>query len=482
MASEEKCNSAGGGGYLCKFVDESQPDDLFKCRVCALILRDPHITKCCGENACHLCIVKAAENGGPCPIPGCRSKSVKINLNRDLRSIILASGVYCQSKEAGCEWVGKLDELTKHLKECPFVEDKCPHNCGILIQRRNIKEHTNFCGNLSVECDKCGEFYKRHYHSLHVKGCPFTIVECPFEIVGCKYEGQNKDLQRHFKESISKHSTLVATQSQEVQAQIQETKVIIEQQRREKLDCYGTEADKVKRGLVAAQSRISTLQKKLEEAKQRHKELKQRHDQKKLELQSQKDISVQLQFEAYLEHLIKESRVKCYGPALPRFRPSEVISRPLNSPKTTDESVPPVMFMIPNFNTERKNDARIYLPPFYTHQGGYKLSMIVCCNGDDDAKDKYLTVYMSLLKSRYDTFLHWPLNCTINFRIVAAKVFNCKMRLNSQARILDDCRFSSYARSSTLVSDTQYIYSLELGLFKNLPDDCLCIQVYSVAF
>ena len=80
----------------------------------------------------------------------------------------------------------------------------------------------------------------------------------------------------------------------------------------------------------------------------------------------------------------------CYGPALPRFRPSEIVSRPHHSPKTIDESVPPVMFMIPNFDTKRKNDARIYLPPFYTHQGGYKLSMIVCCNGDGDEKDEYL--------------------------------------------------------------------------------------------
>ena len=305
MASKEKCNSAGGGGYLCKFVDESQLDDLFKCKVCALILRDPHITKCCGENACHLCIVKTAENGGPCPIPGCRSKRVKINLNRDLRSVILESGVYCQSKEAGCEWVGKLDELTKHLKECPFVEEECPHNCGIHIQRQSIKEHENVCENFPVECNKCREFYKRHCHSVHVKACPFTVIKCPFEIVGCKHELQNKDLQRHFNESISEHSMLVATQSQEVLAQIREIKVIIDQQRREKLDCYITEADKVKGELVAAQSRIYALQKKFEQAKQRHKELMRRNNWNKnlIELHS-----------------------------IPRFRPSEIVSRPRYSP------------------------------------------------------------------------------------------------------------------------------------------------------
>ena len=475
MASKEKCNSARGGGYLCKFIDESQQNDLFKCRVCALILRDPHITKCCGQNACHLCIVKAAENGGPCPIPGCRSKSVKINLNRDLRSIILESGVYCQSKEVGCEWVGKLDELTKHLKECPFVEEKCPHNCGILIQRQNIKEHTNFCGNLPIECDKCGEFYKQQCHSLHVKACPFTIIECPFEIVGCKYEGQNKDLQRHFDESISEHSTLVAMQSQKVLAQIQETKVIIEQQRREKLDCYVIEADKVKGELIAAQSRISTLQKKLEEAKQQHKELKQRHEQKKLELQSQKDTSLQLQLKADLEHLVRESRVKCYGPALPRLHPSEIVSRPLNSSETTDESVPPVMFMIPNFNTERRNDARIYLPPFYTHREGYKLSMTVCCNGDVFAKAEYLTVYVSTLKGLYDASLGWPLNCTVRLRI---RDLDFEVTVNSHARVLDDCDFST-----TLgISRNSHYRLVRLSQFKNLPDDCLCIEVRSVSF
>jgi hypothetical protein len=164
-ASEQKCNSAGGGGYLCKFVDESQLDDLFRCRVCTLVLRDPHITKCCGENACHLCIVMAVENGGPCPIPGYRSKSVKINLNRDLRSIILESVVYCQSKEAGCEWVGKLDELPKHLKdECLFVEEECQYLCGMQMQRQAIGDHKKICERLPVECNRCGLMYERCHH------------------------------------------------------------------------------------------------------------------------------------------------------------------------------------------------------------------------------------------------------------------------------------------------------------------------------
>jgi hypothetical protein len=102
--------------------------------------------------------------------------------------------------------------------------------------------------------------------------------------------------------------------------------------------------------------------------------------------------------------------------------------------------------------------------------------MIVCCNGNGDAKDKYLTVFVSTLKGLYDTSLAWPLNYTITFRIATAGEL-LKLRVNSQ-RILDDCGFSSYARGITLVNDIQ---SLELGLL-NLPDGCLCIQVCGVAF
>ena len=116
-----------------------------------------------------------------------------------------------------------------------------------------------------------------------------------------------------------------------------------------------------------------------------------------------------------MKSLVSVSKVKCYGPALPKLEFHDIVSRSAHSLMTTGENVPPVTFMIHNFDTERKNDAQIYLRPFYTHRGGYKLCMIVCCNGDHDAKDKWLSVYVSVLKGRYDTYLHWPLNCTVHF-------------------------------------------------------------------
>ena len=322
MAIKEKCNSAGG--YLCKLVDESQPDDLFKCRVCALVLRDPHITKCCGQNACHLCIVKAAENGGPCPIPGCRSKSVKINLNRDLRSIILESGVYCQLKEAGCEWMGKLDELTKHLEECPFVEVECQYHCGMRMQHQAVEDHKKFCKRLPIKCHQCGEMYERCRRSDHMKICPCTKIECPFNIVGCKSRMANKDMKTYFDDSLSRHYTMVAKHSQSVQAQLREANLKMQ----EKLASDSAEIDLLNTEILEAKETLSKLQQTLKEAKTKHMELQRIHHQ--LKDQIQVVVLTMYALNADLAALTFESKVRCYGPALPSIKPADTVSRPID--------------------------------------------------------------------------------------------------------------------------------------------------------
>ena len=101
--------------------------------------------------------------------------------------------------------------------------------------------------------------------------------------------------------------------------------------------------------------------------------------------------------------------------------------------------------------------------------------MIVCCNGNGHAKDTFLTVYMSTLKGLYDASLGWPLNCTFRLRIVDV---DFEVTVNSHARVLDDCDFST-----TLgISRNSHYRLVRLNQFKNLPDDCLCIEVCNVSF
>ena len=230
MASQTR-NTKDGAGYTCDFVE--QPPNLFVCEICKLVLRYPQITRCCGKNACRPCIANEADNRAPCPILGCQNKCVQIAFNKDLHQEIFENRVYCTSKVNGCEWVGILEDLEKHLQECPFLEEECQNSCGMKFQRRMVKEHEAVCERFSVKCKQCGNLYERRDQLSHLDICSFTKVKCPFSIVGCTTEVLNKDLQQHFEESLSEHYALVAKQSWDVHAEIGEKRELAQSKRRE---------------------------------------------------------------------------------------------------------------------------------------------------------------------------------------------------------------------------------------------------------
>ena len=410
-------NSSKHDHQVLNFVEELP--ELFKCGVCRLVLQDPYITECCGKNACHSCITKVAEDGGACPIPGCGCQNVKINFNRGLRSDILESSVYCQSKEAGCEWVGKLDELTKHLeKECLFVEEECQYHCGEQIQRQAIEHHNKFCKRLPIKCLQCGEIYERCYYANHVKACPFTKVECPFHLVGCKSKVANKDLQQHFNESLSEHYIMVVKQNQSVQAQLRSANLTTHEQK-EKLEQSNTAIAQFNMEIVEAKGMFSDFKHTLEEAEREYVELQKVHDHLKgqIETVTQHRVATSHMFEKDLATLTFESKLRCYGPALLSIDPADIVSRPVDTQPTTNEYTPRISFTISNFEMERKNDAVLCMPPFYSHNGGYKMCLVVYCNGYGDVQGNCLTVLISLLKGKYDDYLEWPLNCTVTINV-----------------------------------------------------------------
>ena len=452
MAAASKKNEAPVTVF--KFVEELP--DLFKCGVCRLVLRDPHITECCGKNACHSCIARVAEHGGPCPIPGCGCQQVKINFNRGLRSDILESRVYCQLKEAGCEWVGKLDELRRHLKEkCPFVEEECQYRCGVKIQRKAVEDHKKVCKRLPVECHQCGETCERCHQADHVKVCPFTKIECPFHIVGCKSEVAIKDLQQHFNDSLSEHYAMVVEQSQSVQSQLREACSLLAHDQKEKLELGKAQIELLNTEISNVLGMVSDVKRTLEEAEKVFFELLKVHNQLKgqLETHSQHRVITSHELKKGLATLTFESKVRCYGPALPSISPAEIVSRPVDSRPTTTEYIPGLSFTIQNFERERKNDAIVCLPPFYSHNGGYKMCLVVYCNGYREARGSHLTILVNVLKGKYDHLLDWPLTCSVMIEI--KKIYGpgtnmqCSIEVMSQNRVYEDNCFSFQYSSGT---------------------------------
>ena len=65
-------------------------------------------------------------------------------------------------------------------------------------------------------------------------------------------------------------------------------------------------------------------------------------------------------------------------------------------------------FTMPEFSKRKKSNNTFYSPPFYTHQGGYKLCLKVHANGITTSKSTHISVHVQLMAGDNDDRLHWP--------------------------------------------------------------------------
>ena len=69
------------------------------------------------------------------------------------------------------QWADALENLDRHLLDCPFLELECQNSCGMIIQRRMIEKHEAVCERYPVKCDQCGHLYERRDKSDHIDAC-----------------------------------------------------------------------------------------------------------------------------------------------------------------------------------------------------------------------------------------------------------------------------------------------------------------------
>ena len=94
--------------------------------------------------------------------------------------------VQCNNLENGCQWVGELGKLEKHMEFCDVVHIRCPNACTIIqtqtveIQGKDLLEHiTHECPRRKHRCPHCeemGEYGERT--TSHLETCPMMIVQC----------------------------------------------------------------------------------------------------------------------------------------------------------------------------------------------------------------------------------------------------------------------------------------------------------------
>ncbi len=244
------------GGYDNDFV-ETVPDRLICSTVCTKVLRDPHLTSCCGQHVCESCLNYWFGKHHEKSCPHCRARGGAFNhfLDKKLKREILELKIQCIHKTKGCEWKGELQNLDNHINSnsgCGFVEVECPNGpkyptflfdfitiidiplCPKII-RKDLNEHMNIkCDLRSVICTHCNEkqqyFYllEDHYKvctqyplpcpnkcgtiniprkdlHTHRSKCPLEPVTCPFAEAGCTVELVRNQLDKHMTDNQQSH-------------------------------------------------------------------------------------------------------------------------------------------------------------------------------------------------------------------------------------------------------------------------------------
>ena len=228
-------------GYDCEFVERPPAQVQCECPVCLLVLRDPQQVKCCGNSFCKVCIDHVVKDGTPCPT--CNGVAFSIFPNQGLRRTLGGFRVCCSNKDEGCEWVGELGDLERHLNSkpsperqlegCLFEEVACVY-CACLFQRRYISPHqsNDECPKRPYACKHCGhdatyeEVMQGHYRALvevqsrepeqqvDLLGCPLEIVTCDFHGVGCQVELPRRDVPAHLSRKVVSHSVFLLSTAQ----------------------------------------------------------------------------------------------------------------------------------------------------------------------------------------------------------------------------------------------------------------------------
>ena len=233
------------GGYYYEFAEEV-PEELVCSAICTKVLRDPHLTDCCGQHFCNSCLQHWFKRQGEQVCPHCRKESFNHILDKPIKRRIDQLRVHCTNHKAGCEWVGELSTVQTHLDSdsgCGYVEVSCTNRCrsstipwGILKMRRKdlarhleqecperrykckhckkedtyktiTRQHYKQCPNYPLDCpNECETTeIKRAEMDQHRSKCPLEPVECPFKEAGCQVKVVRKEFESHMANSQQQH-------------------------------------------------------------------------------------------------------------------------------------------------------------------------------------------------------------------------------------------------------------------------------------
>ena len=446
-------------GFECEFVEKPPKAFQTECLICLLVLREPYQVICCGKSFCRSCIQRYKALNNPCP--HCNEKNFTNYPNIGLQQSLYQLKIRCTHKKEGCRWTGELGILDSHLnldsqpanqlEGCVFVTVKCTH-CSESYQRRHINHHqseecpkrpftcehckdyestyadvtTNHwsvCGCYPVPCsNKCGPVLQRQNIESHVaKDCPLTVIECDFHYAGCKVRLPRKDMGKHLRVELVTHTSMTAVSYQQQIASHQQQITSQQQQissQQQQIASHQQQISSQQQQIASHQQQISSQQQQIASHQQQISSQQQQiaSQQQQIASQQQHVASYKMQQDQdrqRMGELVKDNeaikqRVAELEREQEKHRSIMIVLHP-------ESIIPPVNFIMPNFEQHKENYDEWFSPPFYTHHRGYKLCLK--CNGT--ILFTHVSVFIYMMRGEFDDELKWPFSGQVTIQLLS---------------------------------------------------------------
>ena len=426
-----------GYGYNYTFV-VAPPKELF-CHLCELIARNPQLSVCCGTNFCKQCLAKRRSKEGGCPV--CNDTDVALTTfpnkmsDRKIKKLI----VLCLYNKEGCGWKDELAKLEDHVATCGMRNIECPLECGVIVKQQNLDDHIkNSCTCRQTLCEHCymtGEHHVimgqhrdqcpklplscpndcgltdiiRSEMDEHLKKCPLQKAICKYHNIGCNTMLTGEDQDEHGEACMKEHFQLMSNELVVAKGELANAKLRLnranqftEQVRKELMDVT-LKASNAEQSLEKITDELSHTREELVITKAKVSKAEQNTDNIQKEFEAR---MLKIQGEFYQWKEVSSSAIYGVLRSLSEWKTRLMVSSMLLEQSNI---LAPVIVRIADVSEKIKNNEAFQSSPFYTHQSGYRVCLLVTMNSVDEYKGTGVSVAISILSGPYDAGLSWPL-------------------------------------------------------------------------
>ena len=403
----------------------------------------------------------------------------------------------CNQRPFSCDFCGYQsfyeNVVRKHWPVCGFRPVPCPNDCGVYPEHQNLAQHTS-------------------------KDCPLTVVNCDFHYAGCEVQLPRKDMPAHLVEGLAVHLPLVATCNERKLAErdqlIAKFKEELEQSRRnvEKMEKESEmmkmrqeqEISALWKGLAGKNTEIAQLQEELSAVALNVKEVEDCvSPSKDLETEaskSKKESDSRFQMGGLFRHSMKRDRKRQEIASLKaKFEEHNSSIAELIAKQEKDRSsletlqsyagIFPVQLTMTDVRKHTNDDNTWFSKPFYTHPHGYKMCLKVAVNGRGDGAGTHVSVYVYLMRGKFDDHLRWPFQGQVTVQLInqagedegnhAATISFSNLQQSGMGRVVDMERAADGFGQPKFLPLEELNYSADKNCHY-VKDDCLRFEITRV--